>query len=1067
MAENALQPTQQATQPVDRLGRHSSYMSAEDLANTICVLNPIGVQASQAVQATMLAAPQHILQNDDLTEITEDDLLLPQFQERQIALRLSSPVKSERDGFIFGRNPNSCDILLSNNPVEKLISNKHFKIFVNSHGSLMLQDLSTNGTLVDDKMLKARGKPSMSHPPMRALENGTIISVLGGPDKTEVKFTIRIPTRDEQQEEYEENLRQYLEARGTTANFTSVRESHFGNHWNGGSEYNFTGNLGKGAFATVYRIQTKHEGHLFAAKEIDKRRFMKNGILDVKFDNELKIMQNLKHPNIVEYIDCQRHDNWIYIIMEFVPHGELSEELRKRGSIPEPEVQQIVRQIIHALSYLHQRGITHRDIKPDNILIASREPLIVKLSDFGLSKSVADQETFLKTFCGTLLYCAPEVYPDYAQYSRGLTPKRRRAGDPSPRPTPYDNSVDMWSFGAVIFHLLAGKAPILGRGDDRGAQMLDNIMTKEIDFTPLRDRNVSEEAIDFVHQLLRRNPIDRQRESECLNHPWLRNVPDLFDYADEGPAPELIRRALTAVEEADEDDVDMVVAHELQQISQSRAQQDQVSPLSPHLPNKRRKLTTDGASEEGAVTYPSLPSLTSVQSPFAPPTAPGRLFGEIDERALRSSGVLGADAPFAATGAMPEIRNRVEQISVNDFRSANPDSSPDGMEVSFQAPLHPQAFTTPQLNPPGSAASLLGAEAQIGDLQVGSPTGDANGTTEHVSVNTHAPTTRQLSPSSPPPPSEPNGLHLRSQPAKFSRMVDLNLINDDSAFAAERVARDASRQDKRQKAETFQAGQNSTHAPSLDFARTIDVTTGKERISEYPTSDNDLQRRLITMNSSPASSNFVRPPRRFGRLITTSGSFADVTINLEKRTTAWGRDSICDVRYHNLQETRIPKIALKIFFIAKGMLQWEKDGKNWTDCPGIETIISTSASNGILVNETKLKMISDSGDAGLYGKIYNGDVIIIQQPGDPTFLKFKVEITFGDSARYRPEEEKPFVVERDVKGYEDHVLRKSMHQSKVNEAKAMSELNGRPGGRRIENEAPATASMPAALPTQA
>ena len=115
--------------------------------------------------------------------------------------------------------------------------------------------------------------------------------------------------------------------------------------------------------------------------------------------------------------------------MEYVPCGELSTFLNETGEIPEDTVKSIARQILHALRYLHKRKITHRDIKPDNILISSLDPLRVKLSDFGLSKVVME-ETFLKTFCGTLLYCAPEVYPEYESYKQGEARKRRRLGDP-------------------------------------------------------------------------------------------------------------------------------------------------------------------------------------------------------------------------------------------------------------------------------------------------------------------------------------------------------------------------------------------------------------------------------------------------------------------------------------------------------------------------------------------------------------------------------------------------------------------------------------------------------------
>ena len=134
-------------------------------------------------------------------------------------------------------------------------------------------------------------------------------------------------------------------------------------------------------------------------------------------------------PNIVQYIDYSDQDSYLYIIMEYVACGELSTYMSQNGPMPELLAKSVSRQMLNALDYLHKRKITHRDIKPDNILIASNDPFTIKLSDFGLSKVVNDKETFLKTFCGTLLYCAPEVYPDYDLYKSGSPVKRRRRGN--------------------------------------------------------------------------------------------------------------------------------------------------------------------------------------------------------------------------------------------------------------------------------------------------------------------------------------------------------------------------------------------------------------------------------------------------------------------------------------------------------------------------------------------------------------------------------------------------------------------------------------------------------------
>lgn len=113
--------------------------------------------------------------------------------------------------------------------------------------------------------------------------------------------------------------------------------------------------------------------------------------------------------------------------MEFVPCGDMARYTKANTAITEYNGQVMAGQIGGALKYLHRKGITHRDIKPDNILIVSEVPVIYKLSDFGLSKVVTSDETLLQTFCGTLLYCAPEIYPDYQKFKAG---QKRPRGQP-------------------------------------------------------------------------------------------------------------------------------------------------------------------------------------------------------------------------------------------------------------------------------------------------------------------------------------------------------------------------------------------------------------------------------------------------------------------------------------------------------------------------------------------------------------------------------------------------------------------------------------------------------------
>lgn len=627
------------------------------------------------------------------------------------------------------------------------------------------------------------------------------------------------------------------------------------------------------------------------------------------------------------------------------------------------------------------------------------------------------------------LYCAPEVYPDYGNYAMGLQPKRRRSGDPSPKPSPYDESVDMWSFAAVIFHLLAGKAPIAGQGDDRGVHMLSNIMTKDIDFTPLRAQSVSDDGIDFIAQLLNRNPHKRPKAPECLRHAWLQHVPDSLEYLDEGPSPDVVRRALERLEEVDEENLDIDMIHELEQLTQPPVKPAVADSQSPARPTKKLRKNNESDDLPRDIIYPTLPAQEVSSSPAAAATvALGRLFGEISSSALRSSGLFGDQLPPTTVASIPELRHGVEQISVNDFQSMEDESSP-AADVSGQPLEYPQSLKVPRDDPPGSAPSLLGAEAQIGQLNVASPEDGGSAATTPETTNPVTPRTRELSPSSSISKSA-DSEHAASQQSRlgeFTRTVDLNLINDEAAYAAEIAAREASRAEIaareaaraeiKPKAETFQVLSQPRQAPSIEFARTIDAGTGQEVRREPLTERNEnLQQRLIAINPPISTDDVARPPRQFGKLTSTSDSYTCINIPLERYDTFWGRDRACNVRYPDALDTRIPKWALKVWFWSEGLDGFVKSGGDWTSYPGIYTIIATSATNGILVNGMKLSQTSEDKKAGLYGRLYRGDVVTIyQQNEDANVLKFDVDILFGQGARSRPESEKPFVILKEEK----------------------------------------------------
>jgi serine/threonine protein kinase len=1057
--------TQPYTDP-RRLGLHGSGMTDSDAANVICILHPASPAAHDAVIATIGQNPNHIIPNIDLIADDDESLFDPaariQPSSREIALRLSSPVKNPEMGFVFGRNPEKSDVLLTQDSGDAGVSNRHFRIYFNKDGVLMLQDTSTNGTLLDEKHLKCkqkRGTDEGSH----MLQNGMFICV-GSKNGKEVKFLVRVPNRGDRQDAYNANLEKYV--RGLPGPKSKLVlgavENTCGMYWNGGSIYNVIGCLGKGAFATVYKLATKKDGHVYAAKELNKSRFRIAGsIPDVKFDNEIQIMKDLRHPNIVQYEDYHTHGDYAYIIMEIVTGGELSTYMHKRGPVAEPMVQTITRQILHALAYLHARGITHRDIKPDNILIAEMHPLHVKLSDFGLSKCITNQETFLKTFCGTLLYCAPEIYPGYGEYEKSGIKKRQRVDGASPKR--YSDRVDMWSFGAVLFHVLCNRPAVICEKDDNTAnRMLAKIMTEDINFYPLYKLGVSEEAVDFIANLLKRNPALRPTPKACFEHVWIAEVADMMDYMDlDYEIPAYRGQRIGTAEEVDQyTDQDLLTWSDGAGCDQAFGQSADLSAAYPNVAGeqapKRQRLspgpkTLAAAQPSTEVTYPKLPDLSGPTGPSASDTRGERLFGEITPSALRSSGVFGA---AIAAASLPALQNGVEKISVNDFATFNTDEGVPSTDEASEQPLHqPRALHIPGAMP-SSAPSLFGAEAQIGQLNMASPESGHSQSTTPDTGNPMTPETRELTPA-PMPQAESEMTNSGEAPASevleepvFSRYIDLKIpasLAHDTDFVKEFNARQAEAKERRAqkakaRAETF-SGVECIQQEVMDLAKTVDGRTGDGVY--FGSGHTQLPRQKFSRRiqlpplaslyptSATTPDGFTKPLRRFGKLTTLPGSYTDVTIYINSRLTSWGRGLSCNAPYPDKTDIRIPHYAIQITYHAPDMDARVERGQAWETSPGIHTVVSTRASKCIWVNDVELRSESSEERCTFYGKIYTGDIITVYQSPDPKgpFLKFRVEINYGDSARTRPANEKGFQVLKETVHHKRELKRRESLKS--------------------------------------
>lgn len=126
--------------------------------------------------------------------------------------------------------------------------------------------------------------------------------------------------------------------------------------------------------------------------------------------NEIDILKQVDHPNIVKCYDIYEDEKYIYIVMELLLGGELFDQIIKKTRFTEREARDVVAPIFDALSYCHTLGIIHRDIKPENLLFSSKdlESAIIKVGDFGLARFVSD-DVYATTTCGTPGYVAPEI----------------------------------------------------------------------------------------------------------------------------------------------------------------------------------------------------------------------------------------------------------------------------------------------------------------------------------------------------------------------------------------------------------------------------------------------------------------------------------------------------------------------------------------------------------------------------------------------------------------------------------------------------------------------------------
>jgi len=272
--------------------------------------------------------------------------------------------------------------------------------------------------------------------------------------------------------------------------------------------------LGKGSFGEVHLTKITGDSKLYATKVYDRER-IENTEAFKYLTNEINIMHNLNHPNIVKFIQVKKTKKHYYIVMEYCNGGELEKALEKYQlkygkPFSEEIVQHLMRQIISAFKYMHANQIMHRDIKLENILVNFESEkdkndlnmlkATVKIIDFGFACKIG-KNALTYTTIGNPMNMSPLILKKLTSHG-----KVRQLG--------YDMKADIWSLGAICYQMLIGKAAFDADDIDELVEKIEKGIYKV-------PTNLSKEVVSFLNGMLQYEPQARLTAEQLYNHQFL------------------------------------------------------------------------------------------------------------------------------------------------------------------------------------------------------------------------------------------------------------------------------------------------------------------------------------------------------------------------------------------------------------------------------------------------------------------------------------------------------------------------------------------------------------------